>query len=508
MSVARRPVVAVPLAVLGGLVANLAFPYHSWWIAAFAGVALLFVALRGAGPAAGLLLGMAWGLAFFLPLLSWSRVSTGQWLPWVALSVLQAGWVGLFGLLHAILSPWARRWGGLAVVVLWVALEQARMVLPFGGFPWGALAFSQVEGPLLRLAAWGGTVLVSGVVVLGGYVLAEFALRPAVRTAAGVALVAGVVAGAGLVPVAATPETGTLAVAAVQGNVPVRGGEALGQARAITANYRALTEGLATTGATFDVVVWPESAADIDPRSDAEVAADVSAAQRAADVPLLLGTQRYTADVRYNEYIGWLDGSAFASYTKQHPVPFGEYIPYRAFFRRLSSAVDLVTVDMARGEKPGVMAVPIASLDRDVAVGVGICFEVAYHELLRESVRLGAELLVIPTNNASFGFTQEATQQLGLSRFRAVEHGRSTIQVSTVGISAFFLPDGSELARSSDELYTEWMGAADVPLRRSLTPADTLGDWPRTIVWVVALAAVGAALVSGRTASSGRGRNA
>lgn len=347
----------------------------------------------------------------------------------------------------------------------------------------------------------------SGVVVAGGWTLAELAARPGRRTVLGVVAAAAVVAGAGLVPVETGAESGRLTVAAVQGSVPVRGEEALGQARVITANYRALTESLAAEGEEIDIVLWPESAADIDPRTDDEVAADVTAAQAAVGVPLLLGTQRYTTDTRYNDYIGWRDGRAFASYTKQHPVPFGEYIPHRDFFRRLSSAVDLVGVDMAQGEDPGVMDVPIGRLGRDVVVGVGICFEVAYHELLRESVQLGAEFLVIPTNNASFGFTQEATQQLAISRFRAVEHGRATVQVSTVGVSGFFLPDGTIVARSTDELYTEWVGVEDLPLRTSLSVSDRLGDAPRTIVWAAALLALAAALARRGTPSSRRKGN-
>ena len=491
---------AVVAAVAGGLGTNLAFPYHSWWWMAPVGYALLVVALHRASPRRGLSLGLLWGLAFFLPLLSWSLVSVGQWVPWVALSVLQALFAGLYGLLHAfVLSRRsAAGRGAVAAALLWVALEQLRSVAPFGGFPWGVLGFSQVDGPLLNLAAWGGTAVVSLVVVAAGYASAALVLTPGVRAVAGAVGTAAVVAASGLLVPAATAESGEIAVTAVQGNVPVRGAEAAGQARQITANYRTLTEGLAADGTVTDVVVWPESAADLDPRTHPDVEADVNAAQAAIGVPLLFGTQRYTETLRYNEYLGWQDGKAFAVYAKQHPVPFGEYIPYRDFFRRLSSAVDLVGVDMAAGEEPGVMDVPVRSLGRDVTFGIGICFEVAYHELLRESVSLGAELIVIPTNNASFGFTQEATQQLALTRFRAVEHGRSTIQVSTVGVSAMFLADGTVVERSSDELYTEWSATATLPLRTSLTVADRLGDWPRNLIWALALAWVGIAAAGSR----------
>lgn len=474
---------AVASAFGGGLVTNLAFPAHSWWWAAPVGYALLVLALHRAGPGRGLVLGLTWGLGFFLPLLSWSIVSVGQWVPWVALATFQASFVALYGLLHSTVVTVTRGRAAVVMPLLWVSVEQVRSLAPFGGFPWGVLAFSQQDGPLLGLASWGGTVLVSLMVVLIGYALAALVLAPGLRTVAGVVVMAGAVAGATLVVPPAGAESGEITVTAVQGNVPVRGAEATGQAREITANYRAITEKL--TG-TRDLVVWPESAADVDPRSHPDVAVDVSAAQTAVGVPLLFGTQRYTETVRYNEYVGWQAGGPFAAYAKQHPVPFGEYIPYREFFRNLSSAVDLVGVDMAQGTEPGVITVPISALGRDVAVGVGICFEVAYHELLRDSVRRGAEILIIPTNNASFGFTQEAAQQLAISRFRAVEHGRSTIQVSTVGVSGFFLADGTVVA-ASDELYTEWSATATLPLRTSTTIADTLGDWPRHLVWALGI---------------------
>ena len=54
----------------------------------------------------------------------------------------------------------------------------------------------------------------------------------------------------------------------------------------------------------------------------------------------------------------------------------------------------------------------------------------AYDDLVRSAVTTGGEVLIVQTNNASFGWTAESTQQLAMSRLRAVEHGRSTIQVS------------------------------------------------------------------------------
>lgn len=160
---------------------------------------------------------------------------------------------------------------------------------------------------------------------------------------------------------------------------------------------------------------------------------------------------------------------------------------------------------MAAGGDPAVMDVWIDALGRDVRLATGICFEVAYADLIREGVLDGAELIVIPTNNASFGRTPESTQQLAMSRFRAVEHGRSTVQVSTVGVSAMIMPDGTVVARTG--LFTDEELIASLPLRTTLTPAARLGTTPQTAVYVLAAAAVvSGALVGSRRPGRDRSR--
>lgn len=294
-------------------------------------------------------------------------------------------------------------------------------------------------------------------------------------------------------PLASASETGTLRVGAVQGNVSERGAEAMSQARAIAANHADGTrELLDEVGpGELDLVLWPESASDIDPRTDAGVAAAVDGAAQAVGAPILLGTQRFVSDRRYNDYILWEPNSGArqgVSYTKQRPVPFGEYVPYRDFFRWITTAVDLVTTDMVPGTGSALLSVPVERLERTLPITAAICFEVAFDDLIREGVRAGGELIVIPTTNASFGMTQESTQQLAMSRFRAVEHGRAVVQVSTVGVSGIIGPDG--VVWDQTGLFTAEQMAAGLPLRTTLTPAATLGAWPGVAVGLLALAAV------------------
>jgi apolipoprotein N-acyltransferase len=126
-----------------------------------------------------------------------------------------------------------------------------------------------------------------------------------------------------------------------------------------------------------------------------------------------------------------------------------------------------------------------------IAAGTIICFEVAIDALVRDTVDHGANVLLVQTNNATFGFTDESVQQLAISRIRAIEHSRSIVHVSTVGVSAMITPDGTAHQRST--LFSTAVLSADLPLRTQLTVADRVGPWPE-IVAVGALAGMLASL--------------
>lgn len=500
--------VTLLLAAVGGVVTDAAFPQRGYWFAAVVGLALLALALRRDSARWAFLVGTTWGLSFFLVHIWWANESVG-WVPWLGLSSVEALMVGGFGATWV----WIRRWPTVgrhlplataSFAVAWVAWEELRSIAPFAGFPWGRIAFSQTEGPMLRFASLGGTVLVSGLVAALGLLLtaALLAARRG-RLALGVAALAVVAAVPLLglmVPLDTRAETGAARVGVVQGNVAEPGLGAFENAREVIGNHAAGTLALAQSEAgALDVVLWPENAADYNPRTDQEAGDAVEAAAQAIGAPILLGTQSYLRDDagtvtgRFNDYIRWDPGvGAVDVYAKQHPAPFAEYIPYRTFFRNFSDAVDLVTVDMVAGTETGVMPVPVDG--RGVLFGVAICFEVAYDPLVRDSVLAGAEVLVVPTNNASFGVTAESEQQLAMSIFRAVEHGRATVQISTVGVSGIITPNGVVTERT--ELFTADQMVADLSLRTSFTLATRLGMWPTFLTYAGAIAAAAMGMIS------------
>jgi apolipoprotein N-acyltransferase len=515
------------LAVVSGLALATAFPALGWWPLAPVAVAGLSLATRGASARAGALLGLVFGLGFFVPHLKWTGVYVGP-LPWLALAVVEA----LYLVPMAALLPLTWRLGrhrlgpnglgGTALTVtavggLWVAQEAVRGRAPFGGFPWGRLAFSQSASPYAGLAALGGTPLISWAVAATGALLAVAAVavaqrqvRPALAAATGAAgfAVLGLLVP---LPTAGQPGPGgsSVQLAAVQGDVPEAGLEFNAERRAVLDNHARATLALAAQVragkvAQPQLVLWPENASDIDPLRNADAAEVIQAAVDTIGVPTLVGAVLDDgSDTLRNAGIVWSPDAAASPgagpmYIKQHPVPFGEYIPYRSFFRHFSDKVDLVARDFVAGHSPGVLHVGPAT------VGDVICFEVAYDGLVRQTVRSGADLLVVQTNNATFGYTDESVQQLAMSRLRAIETGRAVVHVSTVGVSAIIEPDGSILRRSGH--FTQDVLSARVPLRHTQTLAIRLGLIPELVLVLAGALALTLGGVAGRDLSGRAGR--
>jgi apolipoprotein N-acyltransferase len=237
------------------------------------------------------------------------------------------------------------------------------------------------------------------------------------------------------------------------------------------------------------VVIWPENSSDIDPYTNADAARQIDRAASAIDAPILVGAVvDGPGENVSNTAIVWdPDDGPGDTYVKRHPVPLAEYVPARSFFRFFSDKVDLVRRDFVAGDEVGVLDVG------GVRLGDLICFEVVYDGLVGDVVDGGAGMIVVQTNNATFGYTDESAQQLAMSRLRAVEFGRTVVVAATSGISAVVAPDGS-IERSS-ELFTPAVFVEEIAQRSSTTVAQRLGAAPE---WVLAAVGAAALLVAAR----------
>jgi apolipoprotein N-acyltransferase len=485
---AARVGVRLALSAGAGLALLLAFPSPNLWFLAPVGVAALALGVRGARMRTGFLLGGLTGLVFFLPLLTWTASHVGPW-PWLLLGGLEALYIALLGAAVALVGPLADRrpgWWPVVLGALWVAQEALRGRTPFGGFPWGRLAFSQADSPALRLAWLGGAPLVTfAVAVAGGLLYLASVRRPALpKLAAFVAGAAAVMAAGFAVPLT-TPGGDQITVAIVQGNVPRLGLDFNEQRRAVLDNHVRATLDLAADVAAGkvarpDLVIWPENSSDIDPLRNVDAADAIDRATAAVGVPILVGAVQSGPGENEARNVGlvWESGHGVtASYQKQHPVPFAEYLPLRKWIEPIATMVTdkagMLRSDFQAGHGTSVLPMGPAR------IGDVICFEIAYDGLVHDSVTDGAQLLVVQTNNATFN-VDEARQQMAMVRLRAVEHGRESLMASTVGISGFV--DTSGRVHQASGFFSRAVMVRRLTLGSGRTPATTLAFWPEAIL--------------------------
>jgi apolipoprotein N-acyltransferase len=544
-------------AAAGGVACYAGYAPSTQWWAPILGFTLLGLAVVGRGWKACAGLGLVFGIALFFPLLSWTNVYVGN-VPWVGLAgaeaILTMPGVAMIGPASRRLPFWPL-WGAAA----WVTGETIRALVPFGGFPWGGVAFTQPDGPLLPIAAVLGEAGLTLAVPLAGLALAELlrqgwrlvrawdrglvtgspssishgssasdggaggdsVTRRASSAADGSAVSGGGAGGdsvtgsaaaavaraarravAVLVPavLVALPFVGALAsrpavqtgagaptspIGVVQGNVPEPGLEFNARRRAVLDMHAAETAALAKAVQAGTVpaprlVLWPENSSDIDPYANPDAAAVIHKAAQEVGVPILVGAVVGASqpDRVYNMGIVWdpVTGPG-ATYTKRHPVPFAEYMPWRSCFRVFSDKVDLLQAEFLPGTKPGNLTIA------GVPVGDVICFEIVEDGLVRDVVSGGAQVLVVQTNNATFGYTNETYQQQAMSRVRAVEDGREVLIGATSGVSAVIRPDGS--VESMVPLFTAGYLVPEGPLITATTPGTVLGA---PVLWVLTAA--------------------
>jgi apolipoprotein N-acyltransferase len=501
---------ALLIAIGAGLALAAAFPPTGIWPFAVVAPALLVIALWRRSLRGSFLIGLGFGLAFFIPLLSW--LINVAWYAWAALAIAEAVAFALFAIGQRLML----RLPGWPVTVgcWWVGVEAFRDRWPYA-FPWGRLAMSQAQAPTVRWVVVGGPQLLTFLLALAGatlawLVLAPYPIRRRVVPALAFAAAAGLVLAGGLLP---SGEPGartvpTTEVVAVQGNVPHSRTLAKQLAETIvTSNHATATEQLAAqvkagSRPSPDVVIWPEDSAENDPSMDPYEYATIAGAVSAIDRPVLVGA--VLEDPLRNAGQLWLPGRGpVAIYVKRQLVPFGEYIPFRSLISSFSSLPSLQPENFTAGHRAVVFHIG------KVRLGDVICYEVGFDNLVSSEVAAGANLLTEQTNDADFeldGQLGETLQQLAMARIHAIEFDRSMVVAGTTGVSAIIAPDGALISQSRT-----WQRAvleARVPLLSNATLAERLGEWPEIVFSALAVAALAAGVASAiaerRRSRSGR----
>lgn len=495
----RNRLARLPAALLAGVAAaGASAPWEQRWLLPLA-VAALVVLLQRVSLRQASLLGLLFGLGFTLALTAWMRaVGTDAWL---LMSPVVAAYYALAALGIALVGR-LRGWP-LWTACVWVAVETAMSSWPLGGFPWTRLAWATVDTPFALWLPWVGATGVSFLVALSGATLAWVICEGKTRPVRAVVVIGSALL-VGSAPVVFRPESlapsweaglPTATVAAVQGDVPGVGNDLVAVHEQVTENHVQATVDLARrvrSGAVPqpDFVLWPENSTAVDPFRDEQTNSGISRAVAAIGVPVLVGAivDGPRPDAVLNQGLVWLpDDSTEERYTKRHPVPFGEYVPFRSLLSGLEiGRLDMIPRDMIAGTRNRPLDIAGA---RVVDL---ICFDVAFDDSVIAQVQNGGQLVTVQTSNATFTGTSQLEQQFTISRARAMETGRTVVVASTNGISGVIASDGT--VRQRLEPRTTDIAVSEVPLVDAQTPAVRHG--PRieqALCMVGALAVITAA---------------
>ncbi len=474
--------------VLAGLATGLSFQPYDLWPLLLLSLPALTLAVFATPLRRSFGLGYAFGVAMLTVSVNWLHV-LGWWVA-ALLIVFMALFFGILGLALSLVSR-LKLWP-LAAACCWVMVEFVYSRAPFGGFGWTRIAYPAVDTPLAGYLPIVGVVGLSFLVALVGQLIA-WAVAPAspstttprlwrILISAGlvVILLLGGTALRSYEPEPNIPAAGTVNVGVVQGNVPGRGIEALGRARSVTNNHLSETVDLmakARLGRVSmpDFILWPENSTDIDPQLDAVTRSVVWSAARIAGRPILVGavTEGPGTDERQTTAMWW-DPTAgvLATYHKRNLVPFGEWIPFRAQLLPLVPILKDVGAQSVPGTTPGVLSVPLDG--RQLRVGDVICFELAYDQTVYQAVE-GSQVLMVQSNNATYGGTGQVEQQFAITRARAMEARREIAVATTNSVSGYIDRDGNVVRRTSE--FTADSFVETMPLRSAITPALRIAPW-------------------------------
>lgn len=479
-------------AALGGVVLSTGFAPVGFAPALPVGVALLVLSVRGCRIRSAWLPGWIFGLTFFGGLLWWLRVVGPD--AWAALSVVQSIYFAPLGAGLALVTRlrWWPVWGACA----WVSVEAWRGAWPFGGLTWGRLSFATADTVWAAALPWVGMTGVSLLIALTGTTLAWLVttrLRRPIAAALAVAALVAVTCG----PLLATYDIArgrSLTLAAVQADVPGDGTDVLAHHRDITRAFSDATVEFAETGEQVDLVVWSENATAVDPFTDVEARSEITRASNAIGVPILVGAMVDSTreEEVLNQGIVWQpEVGGGDRYTKRHPVPYGEYIPYRgSFIPDTYGQLALIPRDMARGTSLEPLRIAGAR------VADAICFDVSYDDVIHGQVANGGQLITVQTSNAMFINTAQIDQQFEISRLRAIETGRYVVVAAINGVSGIIAPDG-EVVESADP-RTRAVIVGEVSLADGLTPAVAMGPWSGRVIVVITFVSIAFVLVTYR----------
>ena len=469
-------------AIIAGLLYFLSFPPYDFWYLIFPALYLFYYSLLSSKKS--FLSGFIFGcVAYGVILLGIQSIGLEAWIP---LTFLMGLMYGVFSKLFSYLN--AKSGNNFYVLLAALAVfDLIRAYFPFGGFPWGfpstVLLTGPIDSPLFfevpltfrNFGPTGSSLLLQSLPLV--IALGVFSKRKPKNYLKDYSIFLLIIFTIFISNYVVNDyqhtqlETSELNITIVQGNSPCPGAKnkCSNERQKIYDSHLAQTQSLE---GNFDLVVWPESSTGFnnDPGVHSRVQNDISTEALRLDSYFLIGGDRPVQKEYFENYGIFInrEGEVVDQYLKQHPVPFGEYIPFRKYLDWIPPLA-LVPRDMIRGDGQKIFMV------NDTKISTVISFEGSFQRYIRNSVLDGAELVVILTNQASYGESGMSDQFILMSRANAISNERPIVHAAITGKSAFIDHNGKVISKT--ELFETTTLNEKLEVRQTETPYSKYGNY-------------------------------
>ncbi|MBE9561557.1 MAG: apolipoprotein N-acyltransferase [Proteobacteria bacterium] len=470
------------LALISGSILPLAFAPYSIFPIAILSLVILFLLWQNVTPKRAGWRGFLFGIGMFGVGVSWVHISFYQFggLPMVGAILLTLVFVLVVAIYPALLG-WSLirffpKYNLLLLPAAWTLMEWLRGWL-FTGFPWLSVGYSQIDSPLNNIAPIFGvygvsffTVLIAVIFIYSFHhkILTKLSIKP-IRISILISIIGVILAVLGFINNIewTKPIDKPIKVALMQGNVPQEFKWLSGFQLPSMQRYLELSQ----SHRDADLIIWPETAIPLFyheiPSYAPGFLEELMREKLEHKTDFLIGIPIIKSDgTYYNTVMSFTNKPEF--YYKNHLVPFGEYIPLQVISGNLFK---LLNIPMSEFSAGAAKQTPLTSVNH--LIGVSICYEDAFGDLIRNSLP-AAELLVNVSNDAWFGNSIAPHQHLEIARMRSLETGRYLLRATNTGISAVIDNKGKVIAQSPQFQITALR--AEVQPYQGITPYVRFGD--------------------------------
>ena len=459
------------LGSVAGVLMARSFSYTDTWILLPMGMAVWWAGTHKRQLSDYLFFSFSLAIAFWFARLSWLTLVGLD--AYIILALLMALIYGSSGFLMYKVKdlPLPFVWYGL----IFISMETITDYIPFGGFPWGKIAYDSADAPWANLMPYGSSPLVTAAILLISALMIPslgFVLQKAFAASiVFVVTIAAITLFLQDLDKRDVISSGSIDLAVIQGSVP-RVGLSFNEQKMEVLNYhiKETNNLLDNTNQNYDAILWPENSIDVDPFINKDAGNLVKDLVKKYNKPLVSGAVLQKDDGLSNSVIQWdpINADVIDSYEKLQLVPFGEYLPFRDFLSRYIKRFSLIPQDFIAGNQPNNLYV------NNAVISPVICFEVAWNKNIFEQINNGGELISVHTNNATYAFSNQLEQQFMITRIRAMETGRDIVVTATTGISAHINRYG-EVIWSSKEFVPQ-SKIVSPSLYSDITPAVKYGN--------------------------------